>query len=682
MPAGRREIRLLVAAPELGIGGGEFVRNITDPWLDPEQKVLAARASAGLEARATGTRVESLEMRIVTFAVFLFTFSGAVFAQPSVKLRVDATDAPRRLFHVQMNMPAKPGAMTLLYPEWIPGEHGPTGPIANLVGLKVQGGGKTIAWRRDSDNMYAFHLDIPAGVSTLDVVYDFIAPPDSEGFTSGASTTPELAVINWNQLILYPQGAQADDFQYQVTLKVPQSWKYGTALPIQRESGSEIEFKPASLTTMIDSPLSAGAHYKTFELGTEQGLPHYLHVAADSDRALEAPPEVIAHFKNLVKETGALFGARHYRGYHFLYTLSDHVAHFGLEHHESSDDRTGERSLIDPDVLRASGYLLPHEFVHSWNGKYRRPAGLTDHGKDGGYDVPMKGDLLWVYEGLTNYLGEVLAPRSGLWTPEDYRESLAATAAELDTKFGRTWRPLEDTAVAAQVLYETGDDYGSLRRSVDYYPEGSLIWLEADTMIRQLSKGAKSLDDFCRTFHGGASGRIEMKTYEFADVVAGLNAVQPYDWAGYLNERLHSTDAHAPLGGITRSGWKLVYTAERSDFWKAVEDRHKDANLTYSIGLKVKNDDGAIEDVLFGGPAQKAGVTPAVKLIAVNGRQFNPTVLREAVASGKPVDLLVKDGEFYQTHHVDYRGGERYPHLERMPGSPDLLSAILAPKAK
>ena len=618
-------------------------------------------------------------MRFATFA--LLALWAPLHAQNAVKLRVDATDAPRRLFHVQMSMPAKAGAMTLLYPQWIPGEHGPTGPIANLVGLKVQGGGKTIAWKRDSVNMFAFHLDVPAGVTALDVAFDFIAPPDAEGFSSGASTTTELAVLNWNQLLLYPQGSQADDFQYQATLKVPSGWRYGTALPIQRETGNEIEFKPAALTTMVDSPVSAGAHYKTFDLGTDGGLPHYLHVAADSDRALEAPADVIEHFRNLVKETGALFGARHYRSYHFLYTLSDHVAHFGLEHHESSDDRTGERSLIDPEVLRASAYLLPHEMVHSWNGKYRRPAGLISNGHDGGYDVPMKGDLLWVYEGLTNYLGEVLAPRSGLWSAEDYRESLAGTAAELDNKAGRTWRPLEDTAVAAQVLYEAGSDYASLRRSVDYYAEGTLIWLEADVLIRELSKGAKSLDDFCHAFHGGASGKIEMKPYEFNDVVAALNAVQPYDWAGFLNQRLHSTDAHAPLGGIEHSGWKLQYDAVRSDFWKAYEDRHKFADLTYSIGAQVR-EDGTIEDVRFGGPAQKAGVTPAVHVIAVNGRQFTPTVIREAVASAKPLELLIKDGEFYKMFRVDYTGGEKYPHLVRDEAKPDLLTAIISAKTK
>jgi predicted metalloprotease with PDZ domain len=624
-------------------------------------------------------------MRTSSIAL-LALLSYPLHAQSPVKLKVDATDATRRLFHVQMSMPAKPGPMTLLYPEWIPGEHGPTGPIANLVGLKIQAGGKTVAWKRDSDNMYAFHLEVPNGAATLDVAFDFISPPESGGFTSGASTTTELAVLNWNQLLLYPKGSEPDAFQYQATLIVPDSWRYGTALPIQRESGNQIEFQPASLTTMVDSPVSAGAHYRTFELGGEQGAAHYLHVAADSDRALEASPELIGHFRSLVTEAGALFGAHHYRSYHFLYTLSDHVAHFGLEHHESSDDRAGERTLIDPDALCASGDLLPHEFVHSWNGKYRRPSGLISGGHDGGYDTPMQGDLLWVYEGLTNYLGEILTPRSGLWSPEDFRESLAETAAELDNKYGRTWRPLEDTAVAAQVLYEAGNDYQSLRRSVDYYPEGTLIWLEADVAIRQLSKGTKSLDDFCKLFHGGPSGPPALKPYNFDDVVAALNAVQPNDWAAFLNRRVHSTDARAPLGGIERSGWKLTYDDVRSEFWKAREETHKIVDLTYSIGILINSEDGTIGDVRFGGPAQKAGIAPSVKLIAVNTRQYTPTVLREAIAltatNAKPLELLVKNGEFYQTFRIDYEGGEKYPHLTRDTAVPDLLTAIIAPAAK
>jgi predicted metalloprotease with PDZ domain len=614
-------------------------------------------------------------------------FCAPLFAQGPIPIRIDASDAGRRLFHVKMTMPAKPGPMTLLYPQWIPGEHGPTGPILNMVGFVVSTGGKTIPWRRDDVNMFAYHVDVPAGATAIDVVFDFISPSESSGFSSGASATTELAVISWNQLLLYPEGADPDTLQYQANLKLPGSWKFGTALPIQRESGSEIEFKPAGLATLIDSPLSAGAHFKTIELGSDRGVPHYLHIAADSDRALEASDETIQGFKNLVQEEGALFQARHYRDYHFLLTLSDHVAHFGLEHHESSDDRVGERTLIDDSERITNGFLLPHEMTHSWNGKYRRPRGLVDkEGHDGGYDTPMKGDLLWVYEGLTEYLGEILTPRSALWTPEQYRDYLAITAAQLDNQYGRRWRPLEDTAVAAQLLYSAPEDYNAYRRNVDYYPEGTLIWLEADVTIRRLSNGKKSINDFCRAFHGGASGKPEMKTYTFDDVVSTLNSVQPHDWAGFFNQRIHSTSPHAPLGGVEGSGWKLTYDANRSEYWKDLEEASKIVDLTYSLGFRIRDDDGTISDVAIDGPAFKAGIGPAVKLIAVNKRQYNSTMLREtiqaAAKNGKPIELMVKSGDYYQTYTINYRGGERYPHLTRDDTKPDLLTEIITPLVK
>jgi predicted metalloprotease with PDZ domain len=614
------------------------------------------------------------------FSIIALLAAMSALGQP-VRLRVDAADAPRRLFHVRMTMAAKPGPLTLLYPQWIPGEHAPTGPITNLVGLKVDGGGQTIAWKRDDVNMFAFHIDVPAGVTSLDVAFDFISPPEAGGFTSAASATSELAVLNWNQVLLYPQDSPPDDLQYQATLRVPNGWRFGTALPIARESGNEVEFQPSSLTTLIDSPVSTGTHYRTIELGAENGISHYLHLAADSDRALEVSPEVIGQYQNLVKEAGALFGSQHYRSYHFLFTLSNHIAHFGLEHHESSDDRDDERTLIDPDKQRATADLLSHEFVHSWNGKFRRPRGLISGDRDGGYSAPMKGDLLWVYEGLTEYLGGVLAARSALWKPEDYRDKLAVTAAMLDNEYGRRWRPLEDTAVSAPYLYEAGNDYADYRRGVDFYPEGILIWLDADVTIRQLSKGAKSLDDFCRAFEGGPGGAPAIKPYDLPDVISALNGVQPYDWAGFLHERLFSTSPHAPLGGIEHAGWKLKYDGDQSEF-VAGEDS---ANLNYSLGLRVK-EDGFIIDISMDGPAGKAGMTPSTHIVAVNGRQFTTTILREAVAKAvtdsKPLDLLVKDGEYYKTYTVDYHGGEKYPHLVRIENTPDLLSEIIAPKKK
>ncbi len=429
-----------------------------------------------------------------------------------------------------------------------------------------------------------------------------------------------------------------------------------------------------------------GAHYRSIDLGTVDGLPHFLDVAADSEHAAEAGAEVIAHYRNLVKEASVLFGSHHYRDYHFLFTLSDHITHFGLEHHESSDDRDAEGSLTDADARMVAASLLPHEFVHSWNGKYRRPRGLLTDSRDGGYATPMKGNLLWVYEGLTEYLGEALTARSGLWTAEEYRESLADTAAEMDYRFGRRWRPLEDTAVDAQILYGSPIDYRNMRRSTDFYEEGVLIWLEADTTIRRLSHGAKSLDDFCRAFFGGPSGAPALQPYDFEDLVAALNAIQPYDWAGFFHRLVDEITTHAPLEGIGQAGWKVTYDGSRSEYWKAVEAEHKYIDLTYSIGMKVKEDDGTILDVRWDGPAQRAGVAPAVKLVAVNGRQFTPAVLREAVAQtasgAKPIELLIRNGEYYETHRVEYSGGEKYPHLTRVEGSEDLLGRIIAARAR
>ena len=621
-------------------------------------------------------------MRIYTLCLLPLLLASAYAQDLAVVLKVDATDAPRRLFHVQMKMPVQPGALTLLYPKWIPGEHMPVGPITNLVGLKFSAAGQPVAWRRDDVDMYAFHLNVPLGVTTLDAAFDYISSTDDKYFSSsGSSVTSELAVLNWNQVVLYAQGANPDRVLYQATLTVPAGWHYGTALPVERESGSQIEFKPAPLTTLIDSPLSTGIHYRTIDLGNFDGAEHYIHIAADSEHALDASADTLADWKNLVAETGALFGSRHYRSYHFLLTLSDHTIHIGIEHHESSDDRDFERALIDPELRKTDEILLPHEMTHSWNGKFRRPQGLAT----GGYDLPMRGDLLWVYEGLTNYLGEVLAARCGLWSAQDYRDSLAMTAAGLDNESGRTWRPLEDTAIAAQLLYAAPEEYEDYRRSVDYYPEGSLIWLEADVTIRRLSHGAKSLNDFCHAFHGGPGGAPALKPYNFDDVVAALNAVQPYDWAGFFKTRLQSTDARAPLGGINGGGWKLVYDGARSDMWKSNEQWKDVIDLSYSIGLIVK-EDGDVQDIAMKGPSALAGITPGMKLIAVNGREFNPTTLREAVQqtakSTTPLELLVKTGVYYKNFKVEYHGGERYPHLERDEATPDFVSLISAPYAK
>jgi predicted metalloprotease with PDZ domain len=597
-----------------------------------------------------------------------------------IQINVDASEAPRRLLHATMQFPVKPGPMSLLYPKWIPGEHGPTGPIEDLAGVRMTANGKPIPWRRDDVDIYEFRIDVPPGVSTLDVALDFISPPEGAGLSSGASNTSQLAVLSWNQLLLYPKGVPADQLQYRANLKVPPGWRYGTALPIDRESGSEIAFKPSSLTTLIDSPVQTGANFRTVDLSPGDSVQHYLHIAADSERSTRITDEEIKHYRNLVDETNLLFGAHHYRDYHFLLTLSDYVAHFGLEHHESSDDRAEEDTLVDDEMRKVNADLLPHEFVHSWNGKYRRPAGLATLD----YSVPMKGDLLWVYEGLTEYLGEILTPRSGLWTPQDFLDSLARDAAALDHESGRTWRSLEDTAVAAQVLYDARPDYADFRRSTDFYEEGTLIWLDVDVTLRTLSKNKKSIEDFCRAFEGSPNTAPEVKPYTFEDVVQTLNSVQAFDWASFLNQRLESTSARAPLNGIVNGGYKLVYTEERSDYWKARESTHRVVDVSYSLGLTAR-DNGDIVDVHLNTPAFKAGVAPATRIIAVNGRQFGSAELHHAISDAAkgtaPILLLIKDGDYYKTLSLDYHDGEKYPHLVRDKSKPDLISDIIRPHA-
>jgi predicted metalloprotease with PDZ domain len=596
----------------------------------------------------------------------------------AVVLDVDAREAPRKIFHAKLTIPAAPGPLTLAYPKWIPGEHGPTGPIADLAGLRFTAAGKPVPWKRDPLDMYRFQLVVPAGAEAIEAHVDYLSPAETGQFSSGASATANLALISWNQLLLYPRERKPDEILFAATLRLPQEWKWATALErAPGPPGEGIRFAPVSLTTLVDSPVLAGAYLRVVPL-TDGAPAHRLDIAADSDAALAMSPELEAQYRSLVAETGALFGARHYRHYDFLLTLSDHTAHFGLEHHESSDDRVDERSLVNADRRKLMAGLLPHEMTHSWNGKYRRPAGLGI----GSFQEPMRGDLLWVYEGLTEYLGQILTARSGLLTADQYREDLALTAAEMDHQKGRAWRPLQDTAVAAQVLYGARGDWAALRRGVDFYAESELLWLEADTLIRRESRGRRSLDDFCRLFFGGESGPPRVVPYTFEDIVAALNQVLPYDWASFCKKRLETTEPGAPLQGVADGGWKLVYSEEIPDMQRAAEDTRKVTDVRYSIGISVR-DDGTIPDIVPGSPAAAAGLSPGMKLVAVNGRRWSALILRDAIRKSKtrPIELLVENGDFFKTARLDYAGPERYPHLEREAARPDLLSPILRPLA-
>lgn len=593
-------------------------------------------------------------------------------------ISLDITDAPRKILHARLTIPVHPGELTLVYPEWIPGEHGPTGPIDNFAGLEFSANGRPIAWRRDDVNMYAFHLTVPDGVTRVDAKLDFLATAAPTGFSSGASTNANLCVVNWNQVLLYPADTAAKNVTFEPSIKIPEGWKFGTALTRVSTEGTVTRFRAVPLNELVDSPLLAGRFFREIPLAPEVTPKHFLDLAGDGPEDLKVSPEKVSAFSNLVREAGALYKSHHYTSYHFLLTLSDSVSHFGLEHHQSSDDRVGARTFLDDNLELLAGDLLPHEFTHSWNGKYRRPAGLATSN----FQQPMKGDLLWVYEGLTQYLGDVLAARSGIWTAEQYRTSLAASAAELDHRPGRTWRDLQDTAVAAQILYGTGGQWDNWRRSTDYYAEGELIWLEADITIRRLSHGAKSLNDFCAHFLGlGGNTPPELVPYTFEQVVQALNDVQPYDWAQFFRERLTSKSAHAPLGGIENGGYTIEYTDQPNEFIRASESIDHGVNAWYSLGMRVA--DNMIADVLMGSPAYHAGLGPGMKIIAVNGRSASDDLLRDAIRETKnnatAIELILENAGFFKVVKIDYRGGEKYPHLIRRANSPDLLDAILKP---
>jgi predicted metalloprotease with PDZ domain len=617
----------------------------------------------------------------VVCLLFFSNLSGWSAAAPTVTLVVDATSAPRKIFHAKMEIPVSGGDLTLYYPKWIPGEHAPDGPVVDLAGLKFTSGGQTLKWRRDLLDGFTIHVDVPTGASEVNAELDFLSPATFEaGFSAGSSATDKMAVISWNQVLLYPKGWKADEIIYVATLKLPPNWEYGTALPIAstkvNDGETQIVFQPAPLNTLVDSPVITGEYLKVVKLADDPLTE--MDIAADSAAALDAPQEVWDHYKSLVEQANKLFGAHHYRDYHFLYSLSDHVAHFGLEHHESDDSRVGEWGLVNESERKREASLLPHEYVHSWNGKYRRPADLTTPD----YQQPMQDDLLWVYEGLTNYLGTVLTARSGLLTQEEAREDLAKTAAELDHTPGRIWRNLQDTADAAPELYFAPEAWQSWRRGVDFYDEGTLDWLWADVIIRQQSSNKKTLDDFCKLFHGAPSTGPMVKTYTFDDVVNALNQVAAYDWRGFWTERLMNHGPGAPLGGIEGSGWKLVYDDTPSEMVRDAEGEHG-IDVADSLGL-VLREDGIIEDTIENMPAALAGIGPGMKLIAVNGHKYSADVLRGALRAGKnstaPLELLVENADYYGMYKLDYHGGERYPHLERDESKPDLLTEIYSAK--
>lgn len=617
-------------------------------------------------------------MRTLFSLAFIALFATPSFAQTSIheQLSIDATDAARNIIHSVVTIPVSSGSLTLVYPKWIPGNHRPTGPIQNLTGLHIKAAGQELPWQRDLEDMYAFHLQVPSGVKELEVAFDTITYYEKRSLSS----TKVLDLV-WNQEVIYPQGLGIDNVQITASVRLPEGWKFGTALDITRQSGNTVDFAPVTLNRLVDSPLIAGLYYRQVQLTAPGEKPvHVIDMVAESPDDLEITDKDLASYKQLVAETGKLFGARHYEKYHFLLTLSDETAHHGLEHHESSDNGAAEDMFDNPNSHNLEADLLPHEFTHSWNGKYRRPAGLVHLN----YQQPMHGDLLWVYEGMTDYWGNILAARTGLRSPEQFRENLAYTAAMLDHRTGRTWRPLQDTATSVQTLFAAAAEWQNWRRSADYYPEGYLIWLEVDSIIRHQTGGKKSLDDFCRLFEGGQSGPPKVVTYNFDDVVSALNQVTPYDWAKFLRDRLDSKSPHAPMGGFENDGWKLIYNDKKNATMEAAEKVGDALDLSFSLGIIVTKK-GEVRDVIPGMPAYAGGLAPGMTVVAVNGRKYSKDVMRSelrlAMHSKQPMALLCENADYFSTYNVDYHGGEKYPHLVRDESKPDVLSTVAKPLA-
>lgn len=596
-----------------------------------------------------------------------------------MELQVDLTDAPRHLIHAHLEIPVQPGPLTLEYPEWIPGNHRPTGPIDNVAGLFVRANGQELPWRRDDVDMYGIHVNVPRGVTKLDVSFDFLSVPGETGSDDNGATSVNMTVLEWSCVVMYPAQIPVAQIQVIPSLILPPSWKVGSALTVSKQDGAVTSFAPVSVEQLVDSPAIAGRYFKEIPLAPEVEPKHYLDVAAESAEDLDLKPAFLDSLSKLVRETGALYASRHYETYHFLLSLSDFVREQGLEHHQSSDNGVEEHGFSDENLAMLNADLLPHEFTHSWNGKYRRPAGLATPN----YEVPMKGDLLWVYEGMTQYLGDVLAARSGLWTPEQYREALARTAAELDNRPGRRWRDLEDTAVAAQILRGGNPAWRNWKRGQDYYPEGELVWLDVDTTIRKLTQNQKSLDNFCQKFLGlGGNTPAKVVPYTFEEVVADLNAIAPYDWRTFLTDRLTSHSEHAPLEGIEQGGYRLIYTDQPTAFEKAVLARRGAVDAWFSAGLLISKD-GMISDVKMGSPAFQAGLGPGMKLVAVNRIGYSGDLLhaamRKAKGASNPIELIISNNNEFKIIQLDYHEGEKYPRLEKVPNAASPLDDIIKP---
>ena len=596
------------------------------------------------------------------------------------------SDNAHRIANVHEEIPVEKGAkeLILLYPQWIPGNHSPTGPISKLGGIVTTVDGQRVQWIRDRVNVYAFHVPLTVTAKSVGLDFQYLTPVKK---TEGRiEVSNEIADLAWNEVLMYPAGYFSRDIPFDTTLKLPDGWKYATALETTAEKGSTISFKTTPLNTLVDSPLYGGVNFKRIDLSPSATDIVHLDVFADAPEDLEITPDELAAHKKLALEADKLYGSHHYDHYDFLLLLSDKVGGVGLEHHQSSEDGHGAKYFTDWAAGVGGVDLLGHEYTHSWDGKFRRPADLWTPN----FNVPMRDDLLWVYEGMTQYFGNVLTARAGMRTPEETRDVFARVAAGFEISPSRTWRPLVDTTNQPTVSQRSPVTWVSWQRPEDYYTEGELIWLDADTKIREVTNNQKSLDDFAKLFYGVYNGSYITFTYHFEDVVKALNTVAPFDWDTFLKTRVYDLHPSVPEDGFTRGGYKLVYTDTPAKWVEKAEAANGYGDFSTSLGFSIGSargvntgSTGAIGSVWWNSPAFKAGVTPDMELLSVNGTVYSAAVLKKAIVNAeknaKPIELLFNRGDKVVTLAIDYHGGLRYPSLQRVEGSPARLDDIFAP---
>jgi predicted metalloprotease with PDZ domain len=580
-----------------------------------------------------------------------------------IHLRVDASDLDRRIVRVHETLSGVGTGTVLLYPKWLPGSHAPEGTIDRFAGLRINAQGASVAWTRDPVDVFAIRVHAPAGVNSIDIDFDYLSPTSPK--VGALEISRDILLLEWNSLVLYPAGYFARRIPVETSLTLPVDWKFGSSLETASARGAETKFKRVSLETLIDSPVYAGRYSSRLDLDPDGKIPVHLDLFADRPELLEVTPEQLQAHRNLVQQAYKLFGSQHYAHYDFLYSLSDQIQQNGLEHHQSSEDGADPDEFTEWAKTAHDRDLLAHEFTHSWNGKFRRPADLWTPN----YNVPMQNSLLWVYEGQTQYWGHVLSGRSGIWSKQQALDELALTAAYYDAVTGRRWRPLEDTTNDEIINPRHPMSWRDWQRYEDYYSEGQLIWLDADTLIRERTQGKRSLDDFAKSFFSIDDGSFTTVTYTFDDVVKALNAVEPYDWRAFLRERLDGVAKPAPLEGLRRGGYKLDFTDTPNDTLKASDDHRKRVSLLFSIGVDIDDKDGTILQVLWDSPAFKAKLTESSVILAINGAAYDVDVLKDAIRAAKnstlPIELIVKTGDRFRVVALDYHSGLRYPHLER-----------------